>query len=456
MQVKKFEAPTIQEALDNIKRELGPEAIILQTKTNKKGFGLMSKPSVEVTAAISEKALQKKSVAETKMNPKAREALQKMTATQQVGVYDQYFDKHMNKTAAETKDFVDIASAKPVKTPATKKITSMRYADIEDLNETRKSVPVINKMPPAVEAALVTQSKSKSQIQKLEDELIALKKMLEGTNAASQASAQSSQQNFATAALQDAFDQLNINGVERRHSFTLTKKTAFELGQEKSKSAESVSDQIAIEIMDSIEVSPLLKNLPPKTIIALVGPTGVGKTTTVAKIASDLLIKQNKKVGLINLDHYKIAAFDQLGTYARIMNVPFRSVSTPEDLQSAIQDFSMLDIIIIDTTGRSQKDVESLNETKSLINTLPNVQTHLVMSCNTKDTELYDIANRFAIYRPQSIIMSKLDEASVYGSIYNLFQKAKLPISYFTTGQRVPEDIEEATKERIAALILDI
>ncbi len=462
MQVKKFEAPTIQEALDSIKRELGPEAIILQTKTNKKGFGLMSKASVEVTAAVSEKALQKKSIAENRMHANAKTALQKMSATQQSEVYDDYFEKHISNKAKETKDFVDIASAKPVKNAGPipslgKKITSMRYADIQDFSDSsqstsKRAAPV--QTPAPVEKALTQSVQSKSQIQKLEEEVQTLKKMLEG--AAVSVASHASQNQFTTSAQQDAFDQLIMNGIERRHALTLVKKAAFEVGSEKSKNLDAVTDQLATEIMDSVEVSSLLKNIQPKSIIALVGPTGVGKTTTVAKIASELLIKQGKKIGLINLDSYKVAAFDQLGTYARIMNVPFRSVSTLEELQIAIQDFQSLDHVIIDTTGRSQKDPESLNETKAFLSKLPQVETHLVLSCTTKDNELYDIANRFAIFRPQSVIISKLDEASIFGSVYNVFQKIKLPISYFTTGQRVPEDIEEATRERIAALVLDI
>ena len=107
MQVKKFEAPTIQEALENIKRELGPEAIILQTKKNKKGFGLMSKGSVEVTAAISERSLQKKGFTEKRLPEASRESIQKLPAARQADVYDKYMDRHLRQTLGETKDRVD-------------------------------------------------------------------------------------------------------------------------------------------------------------------------------------------------------------------------------------------------------------------------------------------------------------------------------------------------------------
>ena len=280
---------------------------------------------------------------------------------------------------------------------------------------------------------------------------------------------------MSTPALQDAFEQLVINGLDKRYAFSLIREVGFELGPERSVNPDDVLDQLASEIMSHTEITTPLASVRAKeqrassgtmdepslrqarpTIIALVGPTGVGKTTTVAKIASEALLKRNLRVGLINLDSYKVAAFDQLGTYAKILNVPFRSVGTPEELAAAIQDFQSLDLVLIDTTGRSQRDPGSLKELQALIKTVPEIRSQLVLSVTTRDAELYDMANRFSIFRPDGIIVSKLDEATIYGSIYNVCQKVKLPLLYFTTGQRVPEDIEEATRERVAALILEI
>jgi flagellar biosynthesis protein FlhF len=136
--------------------------------------------------------------------------------------------------------------------------------------------------------------------------------------------------------------------------------------------------------------------------------------------------------------------------------VPFRSCATGEDLKAAIQDFQSLDLVIVDTTGRSQRDPEQLKEMQNILGAIPQLRTQLVLSVTTRDAELYDMANRFSMFRPQGIIVSKLDEATIYGSIYNVSQKVKLPLLYFTTGQRVPEDIEEASPERVAALILDL
>ena len=231
---------------------------------------------------------------------------------------------------------------------------------------------------------------------------------------------------------------------------------------------DAVLDRLAAELMKNTEVAPSIPGIPKKgedlgvgapvtpSVIAMVGPTGVGKTTTTAKLAAAAARKRGLKVGLVNLDSHKAGAFDQLATFAKILNLPFRSAATVEDLAAAMKDFQALDLVLIDMTGRSQRDPSSVREMQALLSVVPGARTHLVLSATTRDAEMYDIASRFAPLRPAGIIVSKLDEATIFGSIYNVSQRAKLPLLYFTTGQRVPEDIEDATPERVASLILEI
>jgi flagellar biosynthesis protein FlhF len=254
-----------------------------------------------------------------------------------------------------------------------------------------------------------------------------------------------------------AFELLVLAGLERRTAHALVKKAAFELGA-RAADPEALLDQLAEELMQTTETLSWLSRpsgVGPR-VLALIGPTGVGKTTTLAKIASEAILKKGFKVGLINLDSYKVAAFDQLATYAKILKAPFRSASSLEDLRAAVQDFQSMDLILIDTTGRSQRDPQALKEMQDILDGVGNLECALVLSATTRDGELYDCASRFSSFHPRGLIFSKLDEATTYGCISNTSSKAKLPLLYFTTGQRVPEDIEEATPERLTALILDL
>jgi flagellar biosynthesis protein FlhF len=151
-----------------------------------------------------------------------------------------------------------------------------------------------------------------------------------------------------------------------------------------------------------------------------------------------------------------VAAADQLATYAKIMNVPFRSVTTKEELTQAIYDFSSLDLVLIDTTGRSQKDQESLLQLRHMLAGIENSRQALMISATTKDSDMHEVVSRFKIFNPVGIVFSKLDETSVYGCIYNVQRRCGLPLLYFTVGQRVPEDIEKASAERVVDLVLDL
>lgn len=442
MQVKKYEAPTIQEALDHIKRDLGPEAIILQTKSNKKRFGLLSKPSVEVTVAVSERALGKKKSVEKKLTPALREAYQKLPATQQAKVHEK-----IDASAGSVRDRVQLKSQ-----------NTRKYAEI--LDEGARAP-----MPGAAVAGTVPRVR-----EDFAGNAESLRRIVEETRKpqsaelldSSGAQALLKTQSLATPALQEAFEFLLIAGVDKKIAFALLQKASFSLGEAASRDADQVMDQIAQELIDHTEVAPLLENTRKNEtgrdpmLLALVGPTGVGKTTTLAKIASLAQIKQALKVGLINFDSYKVAAFDQLATYAQILQVPFRSVANADELKIAISDLQSMDLILIDTTGRSQKDQESLREMATALDTIPGVRRELVLSATTRDTELHDMGKRFGIFRPEGLIFSKLDEAMTCGAILNLTHKLKLPLIAFTTGQRVPEDIEDATAERLTALILDL
>jgi len=173
------------------------------------------------------------------------------------------------------------------------------------------------------------------------------------------------------------------------------------------------------------------------------------------KMASLLSAKRGMKVGFINLDHDRVGAFEQIGTYAKIFNVPFRSAYSQSDLNAALMDFQNLDIVLIDVSGYSPKNTDSLTQLSQLLAPIPALHIYLVLSATTRDSELYNMISRFSIFHPQGLIVSKLDEAVTYGALYNIVQSSKMPLVYFGTGQRVPDDLEDATGERVVSLILD-
>ncbi|PRR78707.1 Flagellar biosynthesis protein FlhF [Clostridium liquoris] len=206
--------------------------------------------------------------------------------------------------------------------------------------------------------------------------------------------------------------------------------------------------KIAIE-----EMIPVSK-VPLDGVIAFVGPTGVGKTTTIAKLAGNLALVKKRKVGLITIDTYRIGAVEQLKTYADIMNLNFKVVLSAKDMEEAINSMSDCDTILVDTTGRSSKNPMQISELRAFIDKIHTENIHLVISSTTKDRDIDTIVEGYKILGYNNVIITKLDETTTYGSVLNILQSAGKPISFVTTGQNVPDDIKTITGEEVANLIL--
>ena len=208
-------------------------------------------------------------------------------------------------------------------------------------------------------------------------------------------------------------------------------------------------------IADFIPVAPPIQLDPGKMrVAALVGPTGVGKTTTIAKLAAYAQLKLHQKVALVTLDTYRMAAVDQLQQYAQILQVPLHVALTVEDLRSALRFYQDRTLVLIDTPGHSPKDTETLGQLRLLLEELPDVETHLVLSATTKPRDLTEIAARYEPLHPTRLLFTKLDETSTYGPILSTLARVKRPLSYLGTGQEVPDALELATSRRVADLIL--
>lgn len=185
-------------------------------------------------------------------------------------------------------------------------------------------------------------------------------------------------------------------------------------------------------------------------VVALIGPTGVGKTTTLAKLAAEFSLAKGKKVGLITADTYRIAAVEQLKTYAEILNLPVSVVYAPTDMPSAIQGFSDKDVILVDTAGRSHRNRQQFDELRQLLHAAPIDEIYLVLSVNTGRAACQEVLEHYSFVRDYKLLFTKLDETPVSGVIFNARLRTGKRLSYVTAGQSVPDDLSVADSRGLA------
>ena len=214
--------------------------------------------------------------------------------------------------------------------------------------------------------------------------------------------------------------------------------------------------------MRRITQSYLRKRLEPlpidglsyeKKFINVLGPTGVGKTTTIAKMAARSVLEKKKKIGFITTDTYRIAAIEQLKTYAALLQAPVEIVYSAEDYKKAIEKLAHLDLIFIDTAGRNYREAKYVNDLRNLINFDEEAESYLVLSLTSKEKDLQLITEQFAQLKIEKFIFTKLDETNSIGTMFNLMIKYNKGLAYYTNGQEVPEDIEQPTIEKLFELL---
>ena len=219
------------------------------------------------------------------------------------------------------------------------------------------------------------------------------------------------------------------------------------------------SDSIRAALCDAIEqsipVAPPIKAVAgTRRVVALVGPTGVGKTTTVAKLAANFKLAHGVRVGLITVDTYRIAAVEQLKTYAEIIDLPLAVVNDPSEMPRALDELGTVDLVFIDTAGRSPRDEVKIRELAEFMLQARPDEVHLVLSAVAGERNLRAAVERFATVQVDRLILTKLDEADSFGGVLAVLGLSSRPLSYLTTGQAVPDDIEPADQKRLARLIL--
>lgn len=253
--------------------------------------------------------------------------------------------------------------------------------------------------------------------------------------------------------LTECYQQLLLKGLHEEVCRSLIDRVVNQLPAEKLVSKEMAIGCLARQIIDDV---PLLKNDQMGRLVTLIGPTGVGKTTTVAKLAAFFGHEKKETVGLISVDTFRLGATAQIREYARRLEVPVRVVKSSAAMEQALEEFSSRDRIIIDTMGRSHHDEKGLQALQQILPANRELTSLLVVPAGIQEDDLLDVLVQFRRFAYEALLFSKLDETTCHGILLRGCQLARLPMSFFTTGQLVPEDMEEASGERVASLLLDL
>lgn len=257
--------------------------------------------------------------------------------------------------------------------------------------------------------------------------------------------------------LSEVYHALLARGLDERQVFMLLNRATASLDGE-ADDRKRILDAFCRQLLDKVKVSRPFQHITgPDGFVptySFVGPTGVGKTTTLAKIAAHLKIKRGLNVGIVSVDTYRIGAVDQLGMYAEILDAPFVVAQNKTEFQQALDRFRHHDMVLIDTTGRNYLNRKHVQDLRDLFGERSRVQHLLVLSAAAKDEDLKQTVLHFRPLAVQSLIFTKIDETMNHGAVVNQLLRFSHPASYLGTGQRVPEDLEMATPKRLLSFLL--
>ncbi len=416
MRIKKFTGTSLKEASELMKRELGENAIILNTKRIPSPNGGIEE-YYEIIGALDEHA------GSSNQNSAAKKAL-----FSKLGEYERVADSLKTQTE-KTKDLSPIEHLRQIS---------------ETITEQRKS-PVKQTI-----SAKSTDVQEVANYFQLKGELEDVKHMLMTTTE----KLQYTNSFEVPQELKRIYKRLVDHDVDETIAHKIVSDLHTNLSGEALTNVTIIEGAVLQKLEQIFPIAPAVKQVKQTRIMAFVGPTGVGKTTTIAKIAAINKLFNNKDVALITADTYRIAAIEQLQTFADIANIPMEVVYSPEEMKKAIRKLSKAQLILIDTVGRSQRGEKELAQLRRFLTAANPDEIHLVVSATTSTRLLRDILQHFKTLKPNRLVFSKIDEALSAGSLLSVEAELKLPLSFVTTGQSVPDDIMPAEAPQLARMTL--
>ncbi|WP_440526175.1 flagellar biosynthesis protein FlhF [Simiaoa sp.] len=409
MIIKKFTGKTEAEATEAAKKELGSTLVIMNVReVKKKGlFAFLLPKQIEVTAALEEEA-----PARPQYGSILRTAADKEIRTEQQNL----LAKNSTENIEKKLDSLQTLLESQLNNRQSEKEESAKTQDVPDAEEKEDKTQDM--------AAAEKKEEEKNPEQ---DKFIRLlyNKMLD-----------------------NEMDEKYVNSILEDASKTKKADLPFDY------LLANIYQKMVLKFGRSEGITPSEEG--PR-IVLFIGPTGVGKTTTIAKLAGKYCVEEKKKVALLTADTYRIAAAEQLRTYANILETPFRIIYTPEELQAAVEDYWDCDYIFIDTAGRSHQNTDQLEKMKEMVAALKrpeSYQVFLVLSATTKYRDLQKIADCYGKIADFELIFTKLDETEAVGNLLNMKLYTDAPIAYVTCGQNVPDDMEAFNPQKTVKQIL--
>lgn len=448
MKVKRYIVDDLPEAVQLIRSELGSDAVILNTKEIRIGgfLGMFSKKRVEVIAAIDEAA--KKPPERPALPTRPPERKKSLPVAKEPKVSTPTLPSNAIREKYSQAPFSDSGRKTTSSLPDIQSDSGQAYVAQTEKPEQLRSNTQAATLAVAVQTLEARENKqAKEETSALLQELRSMKEMM---------NKMAKQQTFRSMpeAVMKWSRRLAEQGVDPAYVEQFAE-AVNQLLEEKAEDEEHNSYEAAHSVLLSWLQDSRGAGIEPTTrIVHFVGPTGVGKTTTIAKLAAEQSFSHRRRVGFITADTYRIAAVDQLRTYADILNVPLEVVFSPSELNRVYKKLTDLDLLFMDTAGRNYRNELFVSEVNSLLAPGEQKETILVLSMTHKYNDMKMVATQFAKYGVNQLLLTKLDETDSFGAIINLVKEFDFRISYITYGQAVPDDISPFEPEDLVRRLL--